>query len=177
MTRALPPIFRGRHPEILILDVDGVLTPNLIYLDGEGQEWKPFFVPDGTGLRLIQVVGVKTALLSGRASRATHKRAEELAIDWYRSGIHDKGAATRELLEESGIGPDKAVYVGDDLVDLPAMDAVGIPVAVANARPEVIERAAAVTECEGGRGAVREVCEWILHARGEWDTAMRRYLP
>ena len=76
----IPPAFRGRHPELLILDVDGVLTPNLIYLDGNGNEWKPFYVPDGAGLSMLRQVGVRVAFLSGRPSQATHARAEALKI-------------------------------------------------------------------------------------------------
>ncbi len=154
---------------MLILDVDGVLTPNLIYLDGNGNEWKPFYVPDGAGLSMLRQVGVRVAFLSGRPSQATHARAEALKIDWHLTGVAEKGRATLDLIDKAGTTPEATVYVGDDLIDLPAMKEVGLPIAVANARPQVLERAVAVTTAEGGRGAVREVCEWILRARGDWD--------
>ena len=125
---------------------------------------------------MLRLVGVPTALISGRKSEVTHRRARELSIDWHKSGISDKGTATRELLRESGVDPKHAVYVGDDLIDLPAMELVGMPVAVANARPHVLRAACAVTRSCGGEGAVREVCEWILHARGDWERALGAYL-
>lgn len=168
----IPPAFRGRRPELLILDVDGVLTPNLIYLDGNGNEWKPFYVPDGVGLTMLREAGVRIAFLSGRPSEATHARAKSLRIDWHRTGVSEKGPATRALIDEAGTTPEATVYVGDDLIDLPAMREVGLPVAVADARPQVLEAAAAVTSADGGRGAVREVCEWILVARGDWNVEL-----
>ena len=115
--------------------------------------------------------------LSGRRSEVTHRRARELGIDWHKSGISDKGSATQELLRELDVAAENAVYVGDDLIDLPAMNIVGFPVAVANARPQVLDAARAVTTQPGGEGAVREVCEWILHSRGDWDRALGAYLP
>lgn len=176
MTTEIPAPFRGTQPQLLILDVDGVLTANHIWLDGTGTEWKCFFVPDGTGLKLIQLAGVKTALLSGRKSEVVHRRAEEMGIDWHQSGIHDKETAVRQICDELEVDAANAVYVGDDLIDIPAMRIVGLPVAVANAQPDVVEAACAVTTVGGGEGAVREVCEWILKARGDWDEAKKRYL-
>ncbi len=167
----IPPAFAGVQPQILILDVDGVLTSNVVYLDGGQGEWKPFFIPDGTGIRLLGSVGVRVAFVSGRASAAVHRRAEELGVFRHLSGVGLKGPVVRGLLDETGIAKDQAVYVGDDLQDLSAMEEVGLPVAVANAHPEVKTRAVAVTEKAGGDGAVREVCEWILVARGDWETA------
>ena len=173
----IPSCFREDPPELLILDVDGVLTSNHILLDGQGQEWKPFFIPDGVGIKMLRLIGVPTALISGRKSEVTHRRAQELSIDWHKSGVSNKAEATQELLEESKVAPHKAVFVGDDLIDLPAMEIVGLPVAVANARPQVKRAARAITQQRGGEGAVREVCEWILHARGDWDRALGAYLP
>lgn len=173
----MPAPFEGCRPSLLILDVDGVLTDNRIWLNGDGEEWKAFHVPDGTGIVLMKQAGVELALLSGRASGVVHRRAEELGIQRHLSGIHTKESAVDDILAETGIDAKDTVYVGDDLIDLPPMRKVGLPVAVANAHPMVKETACAVTRAEGGRGAVREVCEWILHARGEWSDAVRRYLP
>lgn len=176
-TSPMPDAFQGKHPRLLILDVDGVLTSNDVWIDGLGSEWKAFHVPDGTGIRLLQEVGVGLALISGRRSEVVHRRAEELGISHHLSGVHDKAQAVRELLAAQEVGSSDVVYVGDDLVDLPPMQIVGLPVAVANAHALVLEAACAVTRNAGGAGAVREVCEWILHARGEWGLALKRYLP
>jgi 3-deoxy-D-manno-octulosonate 8-phosphate phosphatase (KDO 8-P phosphatase) len=156
-------------PELLILDVDGVLTDNLISLDGEGRERKSFFVPDGTGLHLLRRAGVPVALLSGRRSAVVEARARELAIDHAYSGILDKGPKVDEIIAAIGASAARTVYVGDDWIDLAPMRRVGLPIAVANAIPEVKTAAIAVTSRAGGAGAVREICHWILRARGDWD--------
>ncbi|MFQ5653996.1 MAG: KdsC family phosphatase [Planctomycetota bacterium] len=176
MSPEIPPSFGDTRPELLILDVDGVLTPNQIFVSEEGGEWKPFFVPDGTGLKLLLQNGVQVALISGRPSRAVEHRARELGIAHCETGVRAKGRAVTTLLERTGVSPSAAVYAGDDLIDLAAMGEVGLPVAVRNAHPEVIRRAVAVTHREGGRGAVREICEWILRARGDWEHVLEGYL-
>ena len=170
-----PPPFREHPPAILILDVDGVLTSNRILLDGEGREWKPFFIPDGAGIKWLQGAGVEVVLVSGRPSPVVARRASELGISHHLDGVHDKAPAVQALLRELDIAAEAAVYVGDDLIDLPPMRAAGLPVAVANAHPQVCRAAVAVTTREGGSGAVREVCEWILAARGEWTRIVERY--
>ena len=177
MEEPIPAPFQGCRPSLLVLDVDGVLTDNRIWLNGAGDEWKAFHVPDGTGIVLLKQAGIELALVSGRASAVVHRRAEELGIERHLSGIHTKEAAVEEILADTGIDAKDTVYIGDDLIDIPPMRKVGLPVAVANAHPMVKETACAVTKTEGGRGAVREVCEWILHARGEWCDAVERYLP
>lgn len=176
MSSEIPAAFRGSKPRLLVLDVDGVLTNNRIWLDGGDDEWKAFFVPDGTGLRLVQLVGVEVAFVSGRKSEVVHRRAREMKIDRHYSGVHKKGEFVTALLAETGVLADQAVFVGDDLIDIPAMKSVGLPVAVANAHEEVRAVACAVTTRAGGEGAVREVCEWILAGRGEWELAKARYL-
>ncbi|MGE3164540.1 MAG: KdsC family phosphatase [Planctomycetota bacterium] len=176
MSSEIPAAFRGSHPRLLILDVDGVLTDNQIWLNGEEGEWKAFFVPDGTGLRLLQLVGVEVAFVSGRASAVVHRRAREMKIERHHSGVHRKGEFVVDLLAETAVPAEQAVFVGDDLIDIPAMQAVRLPVAVANAHADVRKAACAVTTRPGGEGAVREVCEWILAARGEWELAKERYL-
>lgn len=176
MSIELPASFRGSSPRLLVLDVDGVLTTNQIWLNGLGEETKSFFIPDGTGLRLLQLMKVEIALLSGRRSEVVHRRAEEMGIRHHQSGVHKKGEAVEQLLAELEIAAADTVFVGDDLIDIPAMTRVGLPVAVANAYPEVQEVACAITTRKGGEGAVREVCEWILTARNEWDAARERYL-
>lgn len=165
---APPSAFTAAPPELLILDVDGVLTDNSISLDAEGRETKRFFIPDGTGIHLLRRAGVPVALISGRRSAVVDARARELGIDQFYSGVLHKAPKVDEILAATRVSPERAVYVGDDWIDLAPMARVGLPVAVANAIPEVKSAAVAVTRLAGGAGAVREVCDWILRARGDW---------
>ncbi len=167
--RIPPAPFIAAPPDLLILDVDGVLTDNTISLDADGRERKRFFVPDGTGVHLLRRAGVPVALISGRKSGVVDVRARELSIDHAYSGVLQKAPKVDEIVAALGVRFDRTVYVGDDWIDLAPMRRVGLPVAVANAIPEVKAAAVAVTHLPGGAGAVREVCEWILRARGDWD--------
>lgn len=160
--------------EALIFDVDGVLTRgDLLY--GPQGEMKIFDVQDGHGLYLAREAGLKVAFLSGRASEALRLRAADLKVDALAEGVVKKGAGIRELMARLRVKPPEVCYVGDELVDLPALREVGFPVAVANAVAEVKERAAWVTPRRGGDGAVRDVVEFVLKARGSWDRLLRRY--
>ena len=160
--------------EMLVLDVDGVLTDGgLIY--GPEREWKRFDVQDGHGMTIARKAGLKIALLTGRTSLALTRRSEELVVDAMLDGVRDKGAGLHELATRLGVEPSKMCYVGDDLVDLPPMALVGFPVAVANAVAEVKEAAAWVTTRSGGHGAVREVVETILKAKGLWADIVRAH--
>jgi len=161
-------------------DVDGVLTDGGLYLGlvaDHPAEFKRFHVPDGLGLKMLQWAGIHVALVSGRVSEATAIRARELAID---DVVQDDGArklpAFEHLLARRGLGFEACAFVGDDLPDLPLLTRVGLPIAVANACPEVRAAARIVTDAEGGRGAAREAAELILRARGEWDGLVQRYL-
>ena len=165
---------------LLGLDVDGVLTDNAIFIaevDGKRQEFKRFDIQDGLGIRLLQPLNIPVVLVSGRESDATVLRAKELGID---EVIQDAGArkvpAFSETLARHGIGWREVAYVGDDLADLPVLRRVGLPIAVANAVNEVKEMAAYVTGARGGHGAVREVIEMLLRARGMWEEAVGLYL-
>jgi len=170
----------ARKVRLLALDVDGVLTDNAVYIGashGERVELKRFDIQDGLGLALLQDTGIRVALVSGRVSEATALRATELRID---DVIQDAGArkvpALSALLEKHSIGWDEVAFVGDDLADVPVMQRVGLPIAVANAVPEMKAIAAYVTEAEGGHGAVREVVTAVLTARDEYEAAVERYL-
>ncbi|MGA1487619.1 MAG: KdsC family phosphatase [Planctomycetota bacterium] len=160
-----PGPFRESPPRLLILDVDGVLTDNSIWLDGQGNEMKRFHVPDGAGIRRLLRAGIPVALVSGRRSAVVEARARELGIEHAWSGVEHKGPKVLEIMASLQVDPARTVFVGDDLVDLSAMAEVGLPVAVANAIPEVKAAAVAETTCAGGAGAVREVCDWILSAQ------------
>lgn len=154
---------------LLCLDVDGVLTDGSIFLDDEGVETKRFFVRDGTGLRAWQRAGGTVAIITGRGGKAVQRRADELGIDIVRTGVGRKGPVFESILTELGIEAAEAAMVGDDLPDLPILERCGYPVAVQDAIPEVRNAARLVTERPGGHGAVREVVEHLLKARGEWD--------
>ncbi|MCS6830257.1 MAG: HAD-IIIA family hydrolase [Armatimonadota bacterium] len=160
----------------VILDVDGVLTDGGIYYDPTGREIKRFHVADGLGIELLRHAGIRVALLSGRVSEALTRRAAELKVAECYQGVRDKKAQIEKLRQQWHMKADELLYVGDDLNDLPAFEAVGVRVAVANAVAELKERAHYTTQASGGNGAVREVCEWLLQARGERQQVIEKYL-
>lgn len=161
---------------LLILDVDGVMTDGRIILGDGGMEFKAFDVKDGHGIKMAQRAGIEVAFVTGRSSEAVEQRARELGVAQVRQGALRKGEAVDAILEALGLSPSQAAFVGDDLIDIPAMRRCGLAVAVADAHPEVIERADLVTTRQGGRGAVREIIEIILKARGDWEKVTERYL-
>jgi len=161
---------------LLLLDVDGVLTDGGIVYDAEGREIKAFHVRDGHGIKMIQGAGVEVGIITGRRSAIVEIRARELGIGLVRQRALDKVAAWREILGEKHLAPEQTAYVGDDIVDVPLMRAVGFAAAVADAEPHVAAVADYVASRPGGRGAVREIIEFLLHARGAWETAAAQYL-
>lgn len=163
--------------QLLLLDVDGVLTEGGVTWTNEGIEQKTFHIRDGLGIRLWQRAGGRTGIVTGRAGRVVQLRAEELGIGLVRQGVEDKLEATAAILAECGLAWEQTAFVGDDLPDLAVMTRCGVGVAVANACPEVVAAAAIVTRLPGGRGAVREVIEQMLKARGGWEAIVRRYQP
>jgi 3-deoxy-D-manno-octulosonate 8-phosphate phosphatase (KDO 8-P phosphatase) len=162
--------------KILILDVDGVLTNGAIVVNPDGRESKFFNVLDGHGIKMWRRAGLKVALLSGRTSEPTHFRAEQLEIDYCLENCRDKLPPLKKLLADLAIAPEQAVFIGDDLPDVPPMRYVGFAVAVANAVDEVKQHADFVTTRSGGKGAVREVIEYILKKNGKWETLLERYI-
>ena len=150
--------------KLLILDVDGVLTDGRLYLSEDGAETKCFHVHDGQGLVLLYDVGVQIAVISARGSEATRQRLQELEITEVVLGCADKYAEACALIERLGFRWEEVVCVGDDVTDVPLLEAAGMGVAVADARPQVRQAADWVTPNPGGRGAVRDVCDWILKA-------------
>lgn len=153
---------------LLVLDVDGVMTDGRIYLKGCGEEIKVFDVKDGYGLNRLMKEGVEAAIITGRSCPAVARRAEELGIVEVRQGVKDKGSLLDEMVRSRGLMQTEVCCVGDDLPDLPLLNRAGLAVAVADAVPEVLAAATVVTKSKGGRGAVREVCEMILAAKGRW---------
>ena len=159
---------------LLVFDADGVLTPgNLIY-GAKGEALKEFHAHDGLGLVLARVAGLSRAVLTGRNSAIVERRATELRFDAMKLGRFDKVAALHEILDETGCGPEATLYMGDDLIDLPAMYEVAVPVAVPAAPAEVREHALWVTTAAGGAGAVREVCDLVLKSAGLYGDALRK---
>jgi 3-deoxy-D-manno-octulosonate 8-phosphate phosphatase (KDO 8-P phosphatase) len=166
---------RCRAVEMLVLDVDGVLTAGEIIYADNGRELKSFHVRDGSGLKIWHDLGKRSAVLSGRNSRAVARRAAELGVGRVIQGAGDKLAAYRRLLAGEGLRPEQVCCVGDDLPDLPLLRHCGLAVAVADACAEARAAAHWVTEAGGGRGAVREVIELILRAQGAWEQVVERY--
>ncbi len=167
---------RLRAVKAVILDVDGVLTDGGIYYDPTGREIKRFHVADGLGMELLRHAGIRVVILSGRVAEAITRRAAELRVTDCYQGVRDKKAQIEKLRQQWQLKAEELLYVGDDLNDLPAFEAVGVRVAVANADALLQSQAHYVTKATGGNGAVREVCEWLLKARGEWENTVKAYL-
>ena len=169
----------ARRVRLIGLDVDGVLTDNGVFIGpvaGQRVEFKRFDIQDGLGLILLRSAGLPVVWLSGRSSEATALRAAELRVEeLLQVPGPRKAAAFADMLKRRGIEWEEAAFVGDDLADLPVLRKVGLPIAVANAVPEVKAVAAHVTTAAGGHGAVREVVEALLRARGDWAETLARY--
>jgi len=175
------PLKAAQGIRLVVLDVDGVLTDAGVYLgvlpDGNPLELKRFDIQDGLGIRLLERAGIQVAVVSGRVSSATSLRLAELGV----TAVHQDPAARKlpvveRLLEERGLGWEALAMVGDDLPDIPVLQRAGLPVAVANAVPEVREVATWSTSLPGGRGAVREFARALLLVRGEWEEQVQGYL-
>ena len=158
----------------IISDVDGVLTSGEIIVDGEGNEYKIFNVRDGNGIKIWQMAGYRFAFLSGRKSRPVEVRGKELNVDVIQ-GSHCKIRSGEDLLKLWGLKWEEVAYIGDDIVDIPIMKKVGFPVAVGDADEEVKSVALYTTLSPGGRGAVREVVEYIMKAKGEWGEIVEKF--
>jgi len=161
--------------QLLALDVDGVLTDGTIVVNGDGSESKFFNVQDGHGIRMWLRAGLKMAFFSGRISQPTEIRAKQFGIEYVFQGCHEKLPILEKFLQQQGLSPKEAAYIGDDLPDLPVIRYVGFGVAVANAVDEVKKYADLVTTRPGGAGAVREVIEYILKNTGKWQELMKKY--
>lgn len=162
--------------KILVLDVDGVLTDGTLIINADGTESKAFNALDGHGITMWKRAGLKTAFLSGRNSQSTEQRARQLGIDYVFQDSLDKLAVLKKLLKQAKVSADEVAYIGDDLPDLPAMRYVGFGAAVADAVEDVKNCADFVARRQGGKGAVREVIEYILKTTGRWDKLLEKYL-
>jgi 3-deoxy-D-manno-octulosonate 8-phosphate phosphatase (KDO 8-P phosphatase) len=161
--------------QLLLLDVDGVLTDGGVTWSNQGIELKTFHIRDGLGLKLWQRAGCRAGIVTGRSSHVVQLRAEELGIGIVRQGVDDKLATVEAILADGGISWEETAFIGDDLPDLPVIARCGVGIAVADACAEVRAAAAVVTTLSGGRGAVREAVERLLTARGGWEAITARY--
>ncbi len=165
-----------RAVRLLILDVDGVLTDGSLFLGDAGEQYKAFHSRDGHGMRLALEGGLDLAILTGRTSAVVEHRMRDLGIQHLMQGRRNKGTALRELLQRTGHDAGAAAFMGDDVVDLPAMQGVGLGIAVGDAHPLVQRHAHWITAAHGGRGAVREACEGLLAAQDRLDALFAAYL-
>ena len=191
MPKTLSAQARARNIKLLLFDVDGVLTDGKLFflpdrekrpggsseLSAQGSiEFKGFHAHDGVAISLARLGGLRTGLITKRYSETVALRARDLKLEFVRQGIHDKGAAFKEIAKEAGLNPEEAAFVGDDIVDLPAMRPAGLAVAVQNARADVKREAHYTTPHPGGDGALRDAVEFILKAQGKWKKVLEAYL-
>lgn len=159
---------KAKRIELLVLDVDGVMTDGRIVINDLGQEIKFFNVRDGHGIRLLLYAGIDVAIITGRESEAVRLRAADLGISRVYQGVKDKETICKRIMAEKGLERDQVCCMGDDLPDIPMLRCAGLPVAVADATIETRDAALYITQSPGGYGAVREMCEIILKAKGAW---------
>lgn len=190
MPRSLSPQSRARKIKLLLFDVDGVLTDGKLFflpdhqtsagnsdLSAQGSiEFKGFHAHDGVAISLARLGGLKTGLITKRFSETVALRARDLKLEYARQGVQDKGACLEEIAKQAGLKLEEAAFVGDDVVDLPAMRAGGLSIAVQNARAEVKKEAHYTTPHAGGEGALRDAVEFILKAQGKWKKVLEDYI-
>ena len=161
--------------KLAVFDVDGVLTDGKLILGENGNEYKHFHVRDGHGLVMLGQSGCKIAVITARSSNIVAERMQSLGIEYVYQGQKDKGTAMLNLINKLGLDKETVCYVGDDLIDLPAMQHAGLTVSVADAHEKVIEYTDWTTSNKGGNGAVREVCELIMQAQNKLDAFFLKY--
>ena len=162
--------------KLAVFDIDGIMTDGRLYFTSLGDEIKAFNVKDGLGLKLLRDTGVEVAIITGRTSELVKRRANDLKIEKLVQGREDKKTALKELLKNEKLSPEQVAYMGDDLPDLAAIRYVGLGVTVADGLPLVKQHANLITEKNGGDGAVREFCEWLMLAQGTFNQVMDKYL-
>lgn len=167
---------RARAIRLAAFDVDGVLTDGLLYYNDAGEEMKAFHVQDGHGIKMLQESGVAVAIITSRKSALVENRARNLGIAHLYQGVENKREAMDTLLQRLNLGWTAASYMGDDVIDLPVLRRCGFAASVPEAPALVRRHAHYITHAAGGRGAVREFAELVLHAQGSLDAALARYL-
>jgi YrbI family 3-deoxy-D-manno-octulosonate 8-phosphate phosphatase len=161
--------------ELILADVDGVLTDGSVVFDNQGIETKAFYIRDGLGIKLWIRAGGRFGIITGRSSHIVNLRAAELGIDIVRQGTDKKVHAIKEIMAQCRLEREQVCFIGDDLPDLAAIEFVGLGVAVADAAAEVREAADHVTRLPGGRGAVRETIELVLKTQNRWEDLVATY--
>jgi 3-deoxy-D-manno-octulosonate 8-phosphate phosphatase (KDO 8-P phosphatase) len=172
----VPVEVRMQEIQLILLDVDGVLTDGRLGLTAAGEEIKFFSIYDGLAIKVAQNAGWNVGFLSGRSSQEVGSRARELGVEIVVQGSRDKIKDLETILSENNLEVSQVAYIGDDLPDLPVLTRVGFSAAPANAAEAVRERVDYVTERKGGEGAVREVVELLLKATGKWDEVLSEFL-
>ena len=166
----------ARQVSLLIVDIDGVLTDGGLTFDNRGEEYKTFNSLDGHGIRMLLDCGIEVAVITGRKSEIVNHRMGDLGVKHIYQGHRDKLQAFETLLQDIGLKAEQVAYIGDDLADLPVMQRVGLAIAVQNAHSFVKQHCDWVTTSLGGKGAVREVTDFILHAQSLLDAKQNSYL-
>ena len=166
----------ARQVKLLVLDVDGVLTDGGIYFDDSGKELKKFNSLDGYGIKMLLSSGVEVAVISSRSTPSVAHRMEDLGVKHCYQDQSDKNIKMQQILGTLSLNVDQVAFVGDDVIDLPVMKKIALPIAVANAHPFAKEHALLITENRGGNGAVREVCDFLLKAHSKYDDLMKSHL-
>lgn len=166
---------KAQRIKLLLLDVDGVLSDGRIVVDNEGEEMKYFDARDGHGIRLLARAGIEVGLLTGRSSRVVTHRARDLGIRMVYQKVFNKVDVYQKIKRRKRLTDLEVAYVGDDIVDLPVLRRVGLSIAVRDAWKGLKNKVDYVTEQKGGRGAVREVAEMLLHAQGKWGEVTKIY--
>jgi 3-deoxy-D-manno-octulosonate 8-phosphate phosphatase (KDO 8-P phosphatase) len=166
---------RASNVRLLLFDVDGVLTDGVVIMHTDGSESKGFHIRDGAAIVWAQRAGLKVGLLSARSSGATTHRAAQLAVRIVAQGVANKMAAYEQIVHDAGVSDDAVAYMGDDLLDLPVLKRVGFSAAPADAAPEVRACVSWVSAAPGGRGAARELIEFVLRAQQRWDDIVRQH--
>lgn len=194
---------RARKIKLLLFDVDGVLTDGKLFIFPAPAGWQPsalelsskhggqggfgfqsqslieakgFHAQDGTSISLARLAGIRTGLITKRISETVALRARDLKLEYIRQGIQDKRTAFEEIAKRDGVKLEEAAFVGDDIIDLPAMRAAGLAIAVQNSRSEVKREAHYVTPHAGGDGALRDAVEFVLKAQGKWKQIVEAYI-
>jgi 3-deoxy-D-manno-octulosonate 8-phosphate phosphatase (KDO 8-P phosphatase) len=166
---------RASAIKLLIFDVDGVMTDGGLTIGDDGQEYKTFNTQDGLGMKLLKASGVEMAIITGRTSNVVKQRSESTGVAHFYQGVDDKLVAFNDLIAKLNIAPEHAAFMGDDVVDMPPMLRCGLALSVPAAPESVKSRAHYVTVKQGGRGAVREVCELIMQAQGTLEAQLAPY--
>lgn len=168
-------IEKAKHIQLLILDVDGVLTDGVIYYGSSGMELKGFHIHDGLGMKLLQRAEIKIAIISGKKSEAAERRLKDLEVDHVYLGHNHKLPVYENLKKTLNLADEQIAYMGDDYPDLPLLRRVGLAITVPNAPAALLQHADLTTNKLGGQGAVREACEFILKAQNKYDSVVELY--